>query len=85
MILQLRFFARIREAVGCDTLRLELPGDREWSIEAVAALLAERGPQWSAELMRPNTLSALNQAVCDRDQTVSDGDELAFFPPVTGG
>jgi molybdopterin synthase sulfur carrier subunit len=39
----------------------------------------------SGAAMAPNTLTAINFEYCRRDAAVADGDEVAFFPPVTGG
>ena len=45
----------------------------------------ERGGKWSAVLGEENMIRAVNQAVTDANTDLSDGDEAAFFPPVTGG
>ena len=48
--------------------------------------LIERGEIWSIEFSGENKiLLAVNQQMSERDATVKDGDEVAFFPPVTGG
>lgn len=85
MQLQLRFFARIREALNTDRLTLSV-ADGNWTPAAIAQHLAdEHGEPWRRELLRPNTLIAVNHETVDADQPLADGDELAFFPPVTGG
>lgn len=83
MKVRLRFFASLREALGADGL-LELPeGSRV--ADARQALIA-RGAPFDSSLARHKALrAALNQALCDEGAPLQDGDELAFFPPVTGG
>ena len=54
-------------------------------VAAVKALLAQRGVDWREALYQPNVVHALNHKVVFTDAAVSDGDELAFFPPMTGG
>ena len=83
MKIQVRYFASLREALGASET-LELP---EGSTVAVArdALIA-RGGAHAAALARGKALrSALNQSLCEESAALSDGAELAFFPPVTGG
>ncbi|MBP5992224.1 MAG: MoaD/ThiS family protein [Piscinibacter sp.] len=83
MKVQVRYFASLREALGTGE-GLELP---EGSTVAGArdALIA-RGGAHAEALARGRALrSALNQALCEESAALSDGAELAFFPPVTGG
>jgi molybdopterin synthase sulfur carrier subunit len=51
----------------------------------VAQLAAMHGDHWALELNRDNVLVAVNQALAERHQNIVAGDEVAFFPPVTGG
>ncbi|WP_395691623.1 MoaD/ThiS family protein [Piscinibacter sp.] len=83
MKVQVRYFASLREALGTGE-GVELP---EGSTVAGArdALIA-RGGAHAEALARGRALrSALNQALCEESAALSDGAELAFFPPVTGG
>lgn len=80
---KLRFFASLREKLG-ESESLTLP---EGSTVATArAALQERGGI-HAEVLAPSRAvrSALNQKMCAESAALADGDELAFFPPVTGG
>ena len=81
MKVQVRLFARYREAAGRDSLDLELPdgGTVERAWEAVARQLPALEPY------RPFTLFALRNDYVDADRPLADGDELCLFPPVSGG
>lgn len=79
------YFARLREALGTASEEIALPAAVR-DLEGVRALLVARGGSWAQELGpgRP-VRAAVNQAMAAGDAPVSDGDEVAFFPPVTGG
>ena len=83
MNLTVRYFASIREALGAGESLVVTPGD---TVGDVRNALIARGPAHASALARGRALrSALNQAMCDEQTVVSEGAELAFFPPVTGG
>lgn len=81
MKLQVVYFARYREALGLDGEALE--GDFQVLDDVRQALLA-RG-QGYAVLAELNLMCARNQELCRLAEPVAEGDEVAFFPPVTGG
>lgn len=85
MNIQLRFFAGVREAVGTGQENLALPpGVR--TVGEVRALLRQRGGAWEQALAEGRALRmACNQQMTGADTLVSEGCEVAFFPPVTGG
>ncbi|MEP0201871.1 MAG: MoaD/ThiS family protein [Halioglobus sp.] len=75
------FFARIREQLGCAELNAEVS-----SLASLVASLKQRGELWARVLSEPNLICAVNQVVFDGDdRELQEGDEIAFFPPVTGG
>ncbi|UYU33057.1 molybdopterin synthase sulfur carrier subunit [Siccibacter colletis] len=76
------FFAQVRELIGCDSLQVE--GDYA-TVEALRAELATRGDRWALALESGKLLAAVNQTLVPLDHAVQAGDEVAFFPPVTGG
>ncbi len=79
------YFARLREAFGKASEQLALPAGTA-TLEAVRAMLAARGGAWAHELAAGRSFrAAVNQSVAGADTPVRDGDEVAFFPPVTGG
>ncbi|HEY4072581.1 MAG TPA: molybdopterin converting factor subunit 1 [Herbaspirillum sp.] len=85
MKIELRYFAAIREALGCSQETLELPEDVR-SVTALRALLRTRGEVWAATLAEGRAVRiAFNHVMTDIDETLSNGCEVAFFPPVTGG
>ncbi|WP_341678903.1 molybdopterin converting factor subunit 1 [Niveibacterium sp. SC-1] len=82
MSVRVLFFAGLREALGAgETVALEA-GD---SVGALRKRLAARGGAWVALEAGRNVRAAVNQEMVPADHVLADGDELAFFPPVTGG
>jgi molybdopterin synthase sulfur carrier subunit len=79
------YFARLREGLGKSSERIALPAAVR-DVEGVRALLVARGGEWEQELAPSRPVrAAVNQAMAQGDTQVADGDEIAFFPPVTGG
>ena len=79
------YFARLRESLGKSSEQIALPPTVR-DLEDLRAMLVARRGAWEEELA-PNrpVRAAVNQAMAHGDSRVSDGDEVAFFPPVTGG
>ena len=79
------YFARLREGLGTGSEHIALP-QGVCDLDGVRALLIARGGAWAQELAGNKALrAAVNQAMASGDAPVADGDEIAFFPPVTGG
>ena len=74
------YFASYREALGID--REQVEGEFA-SIDALREFLILRGDR--DVLKAQNLMCALNDDLCSLDEALLDGDEIAFFPPVTGG
>lgn len=81
MTLKILYFAGLREAIGSGAENIELPADIR-TVGALRELLGRTHP----ELMNTRNLrAAVNQRMAGMEAPVVDGDEVAFFPPVTGG
>lgn len=81
--IQVRYFASLREALGSQE-RVQLPSGA--TAGAARDALVARGGLHAQVLARGRAVRcSLNQTLCDDTQPLREGDELAFFPPVTGG
>ena len=84
MTIRILYFAALREALGTGSEELSLAG----AVTTVAALrsqLLARGGAWQALGEGRSLRVAVNQRMAEPVSPVRDGDEVAFFPPVTGG
>lgn len=84
MKLSLLYFANLGEALNTPQEALEL-ADNTLSVSELIERLSERGDQWQSLLSHPSTRCAVNQTLAEPSTQLNDGDEIAFFPPVTGG
>ena len=81
---RVKFFASIREFTGVAEDRL--PISDQCTVADVRATLAARGEIWERCLGPAAVVrAAVNQEIVPDDHAVAVGDEVAFFPPVTGG
>ena len=86
MSITIRYFAGVREAIGW--------ADEAWpagvglpsTAAGVREVLVAKGQPWSMALASDQVLRiAVNHEIVDASHAVAAGDEVAFFPPVTGG
>ena len=83
MLVQVRFFASLRESLGPQE-QVQLPAGV--TLGELRDQLIASSPRHAEALARTRTLrGAINQVMCDEATVVPDGAEVAFFPPVTGG
>ena len=82
-MINVQYFARYRETLGLDGEQLAWSGELS-SLRQLRELLLARGGAWQV-LAEQNLMCARNQELCSLDELLLDGDEVAFFPTVTGG
>lgn len=84
-MIQLRYFARLRETLGSTQERIVLP-EGVADVAGLVSWLRARGGAWESSLVPGTGLRvAVNQDMAHPATAIADGDEIAFFPPVTGG
>lgn len=81
---RLLFFADLREKLGVGEEQLDLP-DNVKDVAGLTEWLRNRGTLWKDALADKRLRVAVNQTIASPDAPVHDGDEVAWFPPVTGG
>lgn len=85
MKVQVLFFASIREKVGAGAEEVELPAGVA-TVDGLRQHLRARGGAWAEALAEGKLLrTAVNQDMAPGTASIKAGDEVAFFPPVTGG
>jgi molybdopterin synthase sulfur carrier subunit len=85
MKVELKFFASVREALGVSAESVDFP-DEVASVGDVRAWLRLRGGAWAEALAEGRALRmACNHEMTDASTRITEGCEVAFFPPVTGG
>jgi len=77
MPIQVKYFASLRERMG--RTEIAIPAEQARTVADVWARAA------AGKAMPPNTLVAVNMEYVELNHVVNEGDEVAFFPPVTGG
>jgi molybdopterin synthase sulfur carrier subunit len=84
-MIKVLYFASLREQVGTGAEQLELPHGVS-DLGGLTAHLRERGGVWASAFAPERTvMMAVNQEAARPEHGVNDGDEIAFYPPVTGG
>ncbi|RKR77062.1 molybdopterin synthase subunit MoaD [Otariodibacter oris] len=81
-MIKVLFFAQTRELVNTDSLELEANFS---TAEQLREHLSQKGNKWALALESGKLLVAINQTISPLSAEIKDGDEVAFFPPVTGG
>jgi molybdopterin synthase sulfur carrier subunit len=85
MRIKLLYFANLREQLGTQGEVLDVPAEVT-TVAGLRALLQSRGDAWESALAQGKAVRiAVNQEMAFATTTVHSGDEVAFFPPVTGG
>ncbi|MEP4546620.1 MAG: MoaD/ThiS family protein [Saccharospirillum sp.] len=79
---QVKFFARLREELGVSSLNI--PAEVVPDLDALLDWLVKAHPQWQPAL-QGKLMTAVNQSMTSSNVALQPGDEVALFPPVTGG
>jgi len=82
-VIKILFFAQLREMLELESLEFALPV--VISVAQLKKQLADKGGRWQLMFAEQEVLVAVNQVISDDDTMLKAGDEVAFFPPVTGG
>lgn len=77
------FFASLRESLG--TNEMSISATSLLTVNDVKNSLISQNPSWKTHLDSELILHAVNHHMVDASHNVKQGDEVAFFPPVTGG
>jgi len=84
-VITLVYLARLRDSLGVPSEIVELP-ESVGTVSALLSWLRDRGGTWAAELAPGRAVRvAVNFDVAKSDTPIRAGDEVALFPPVTGG
>ena len=77
------FFAALREQLNCS--ELSLTSENLATVADLKNQLASKNAAWQQVFANSALLSAVNHDMVSNEQAIKSGDEVAFFPPVTGG
>lgn len=81
--LTVRFFARLREELGVEAMTVK--AESGLTPGKLLQTLAAKGGHWAQLTGDQPLMIAVNQSMAKPDRALQPGDEVAFFPPVTGG
>jgi molybdopterin synthase sulfur carrier subunit len=84
MTINILYFAKLREDLGRSGEAVELPREVT-TVASLRAWLGGRGEPWARAIGDRAVRVAVNQEMVRETVALKDGDEVAFFPPVTGG
>jgi molybdopterin synthase sulfur carrier subunit len=84
-MINIKYFARLSERLKVKSEEVEF-SEKNNTVESLIQSLVQRGEPWTTEFSIENKiLVAVNHELSDRQATLKQDDEVAFFPPVTGG
>ncbi len=81
-MIQVLFFAQVRELIGVSSLSVDASFS---TADELRQHLIKNGDKWALALESGKLLVAINQTISALSSPIKAGDEVAFFPPVTGG
>lgn len=83
MMIDILYFASVKERMGISGESVVI--EKGITGEGLISLLSDKGEPWETVLSDNRLLFAINQEMASLEDGISEGDEVAFFPPVTGG
>jgi molybdopterin synthase sulfur carrier subunit len=88
-MIQILYFASLKEVLDVSAEQLDLAtvaqDDKITDVGSLRDWLCQRGEPWHSALNQRRLMMAVNHTIAQQDTPITDGDEIAFFPPVTGG
>lgn len=81
-MIQVLFFGQLKDQVNTPSVKVD---EVATHVAELKKILGSMHPHWRPYLSNHSILVAVNQTIGDDETPLSDGDEVAFFPPVTGG
>jgi molybdopterin synthase sulfur carrier subunit len=86
-MLKILFFGQLKEIIKTESLEIDIiqSGKQLNTVAMLRSLLQAKGDVWNESLVYGKALVAVNQEMMSDDAAINDSDEIAFFPPVTGG
>ena len=82
--IKILYFAKLRDQLDCAEEAFELTSE-SCSVTELKQTLAERDGVWQQAFTESQVLVAVNKAIANAETLIQSGDEVGFFPPVTGG
>ncbi len=82
-MIKILFFASLKDQLK--TASIELPANENQRVDKLLENLSMRDPIWQKALSNSTLCVAVNQTMAAKTSLLKSGDEVAFFPPVTGG
>ena len=88
------YFASLKDTLGMSAEEIDLvavtgedaiANGRTIDVGSLRDWLCQRGEPWKSALRQQRLMTAVNQEIVQAGKVLADGDEVAFFPPVTGG
>jgi molybdopterin synthase sulfur carrier subunit len=84
-MLKIVYFASLKDRIGRSEESIDLPEGISTVDSLIDHLSILHGEEWSSTINGSTVLVAVNHEMSDRSAPIKEGDEVAFFPPVTGG
>tara|TARA_R110000751_G_scaffold91266_3_gene178844 strand:+ start:21545 stop:21805 length:261 start_codon:yes stop_codon:yes gene_type:complete len=86
-VLTILFFGHLKEVLKTESIQVDLAvnSDAITTVSKLRNMLQSKGEMWSEYLAYGKALVAVNQEMTSDATVLKEGDEIAFFPPVTGG